>query len=158
MVYPPRIPCLLHLVPLEEQGRGSTELLFLQRASSHQCFKRSSRKLAYQRAHTIHLPLPVSLWRTNIGPKHFFSFAGDGIGGLDWSTPAHTLRRVYLPKQAKNSTQSVVPLVHVARCISVLFSRNLPSNEMKFELLFLDTVDPSLGRLDYASLSQQALM
>ena len=29
---------------------------------------------------------------------------------------------------------------------------------MKFELLFLDTVDPSLGRLDYASLSQQALM
>ena len=32
------------------------------------------------------------------------------------------------------------------------------SNEMKFELLFLDAVDHSLGRLDYASLSQQALM
>ena len=29
---------------------------------------------------------------------------------------------------------------------------------MTFELLFLDAVDPSLGRLDYASLSQQALM
>ena len=29
---------------------------------------------------------------------------------------------------------------------------------MKFELVFLDTVDPSLGRLDYTSLSQQALM
>ena len=29
---------------------------------------------------------------------------------------------------------------------------------MAFELVFLDAVDPSLGRLDYASLSQQALM
>ncbi|KNH08097.1 hypothetical protein XU18_1313 [Perkinsela sp. CCAP 1560/4] len=29
---------------------------------------------------------------------------------------------------------------------------------MSFELVFLDAVDPSLGRLDYASLSQQALM
>ncbi|KNH06249.1 hypothetical protein XU18_2754 [Perkinsela sp. CCAP 1560/4] len=29
---------------------------------------------------------------------------------------------------------------------------------MRFELLFLDTADPLLGRLDYASLSQQALM
>ncbi|KNH05957.1 hypothetical protein XU18_3119 [Perkinsela sp. CCAP 1560/4] len=29
---------------------------------------------------------------------------------------------------------------------------------MRFELFFLDAVDPSLGRLDYASLSQQALM
>ena len=29
---------------------------------------------------------------------------------------------------------------------------------MRFELLFFDTVDSSLGRLDYTSLSQQALM
>ncbi|KNH07554.1 hypothetical protein XU18_1775 [Perkinsela sp. CCAP 1560/4] len=29
---------------------------------------------------------------------------------------------------------------------------------MRVELLLLDTVDPSLGRLDYAPLSQQALM
>ena len=29
---------------------------------------------------------------------------------------------------------------------------------MRFQLLFLNTVDPSLGRLDYTSLSQQALM
>ena len=29
---------------------------------------------------------------------------------------------------------------------------------MRFELFFLDAVDPSLCRLDYASLSQQALM
>ncbi|KNH04576.1 hypothetical protein XU18_4206 [Perkinsela sp. CCAP 1560/4] len=29
---------------------------------------------------------------------------------------------------------------------------------MRFESVFLDAVDPSLGRLDYASLSQQALM
>ncbi|KNH06613.1 hypothetical protein XU18_2564 [Perkinsela sp. CCAP 1560/4] len=29
---------------------------------------------------------------------------------------------------------------------------------MTFELVFLNTADPSLGRLDYASLSQQALM
>ncbi|KNH06428.1 hypothetical protein XU18_2710 [Perkinsela sp. CCAP 1560/4] len=29
---------------------------------------------------------------------------------------------------------------------------------MRFELLFLDTVDSSLGRLDYASLPQQELM
>ena len=29
---------------------------------------------------------------------------------------------------------------------------------MKFEFLFLDAVDPSLGRVDRESLSQQALM
>ena len=29
---------------------------------------------------------------------------------------------------------------------------------MTFALVFLNTADPSLGRLDYASLSQQALM